>query len=293
VSLYFRLTRVFCFAFFLITASRSNVGKSTLLNAILYGNRSNNNPALPNAKSNIRRGRGPHKTLPDEWKLPKGVKAKTSPKPGETRRITFYELASRRLQEEDDNIIGDSKKRINKPSNNSNTRKLWLADLPGYGFAYVKEEDSAAYSQLVSNYLLRRGKNLKRVLMLLDARHGMKKADVDFLEMLQEQQQQQQQQQRSRRTTTTNRRRLLLPPIQLVLTKCDLVTQKDLARRAVQARQQLSECLRREPSQLPVMLVSARGAGVGLGGILELQKDLASLVPPSQRKTATNLKNVY
>ena len=78
-----------------------------------------------------------------------------------------------------------------------------------------------------------------------------------------------------------------LPPIQIVLTKCDLVTQSDLARRVVIVRQQLSDFLIREPSSLPVMLVSAR-AGVGfnnirreqpLGGVLELQKELASLVP--------------
>lgn len=52
-----------------------------------------------------------------------------------------------------------------------------------------------------------------------------------------------------------------------------------------ETRQQLSETLRREPSQLPIMLVSAR-AGVGFnkivdnraqGGVLELQKELAGL----------------
>jgi hypothetical protein len=52
-------------------------------------------------------------------------------------------------------------------------------------------------------------------------------------------------------------------------------------------REQLSDFLIREPSSLPVMLVSAR-AGIGfnnirketpMGGVLELQKELASLVP--------------
>ena len=78
-----------------------------------------------------------------------------------------------------------------------------------------------------------------------------------------------------------------LPPIQLVLTKCDLVKQADLARRVVLVRQQLSDFLVREPSSLPVMLVSAKpGLGFNnirkeqpLGGVLELQKELAALVP--------------
>lgn len=78
-----------------------------------------------------------------------------------------------------------------------------------------------------------------------------------------------------------------LPPIQIVLTKCDLVKQKDLARRAFLVRQQLSDFLIREPSSLPVMLVCALPGlgfnnvrnGKPLGGILELQRELAALVP--------------
>jgi len=67
-----------------------------------------------------------------------------------------------------------------------------------------------------------------------------------------------------------------LPPIQLVLTKCDLVRQEDLARRVVDVRKQLSDSLRRQPSALPIMLVSAQMEGQG--GVLELQKELAALV---------------
>ena len=71
-----------------------------------------------------------------------------------------------------------------------------------------------------------------------------------------------------------------MPPIQIVLTKADLVRQSDLARRVVQVRQQLSDCLIREPSALPVMLVSAQIEGQA--GVLELQKELASLVPSTK-----------
>ena len=65
--------------------------------------------------------------------------------------------------------------------------------------------------------------------------------------------------------------------------------------RVVHVRQELSDTLRRETSALPVLLVSAR-AGVGFnnvtkrgggfgrarGGVLELQKELAALVPQSK-----------
>ena len=71
--------------------------------------------------------------------------------------------------------------------------------------------------------------------------------------------------------------RASLPPIQIVLTKCDLVNQMDLCRRCSQVREQLADVLHREPSSLSVMFVSARASL--LGGILELQKELAALVP--------------
>ena len=100
-----------------------------------------------------------------------------------------------------------------------------------------------------------------------DFRMQLKKADSDFLESLQAAQ---------RRNNIKS-----LPPLQVVLTKCDLVSQPDLARRMVQTRQQLSVQLQREPSRLPEMLVSSltkKNASSQVGaGILELQRELAAL----------------
>lgn len=86
------------------------------------------------------------------------------------------------------------------------------------------------------------------------------------------------------------------------MTKCDLVKRDDLARRVVMVREQLADVLRRETSSLPVLLVSAR-AGVGFnnmekghtrpkGGVLELQKELAALVPTNKPRRRRNLKKV-
>ena len=96
----------------------------------------------------------------------------------------------------------------------------------------------------------------------------------------------------SSRTPNHRKRLLELPPIQVVLTKCDLCIQDDLARHVVQVREQLSDILRRKPSSLPFMLVSAK-AGLGYnnirdviakGGLMELQRELAALVtyPPKK-----------
>eukprot|EP00586_Coscinodiscus_wailesii_P018663 CAMPEP_0172506892 /NCGR_PEP_ID=MMETSP1066-20121228/199315_1 /TAXON_ID=671091 /ORGANISM="Coscinodiscus wailesii, Strain CCMP2513" /LENGTH=471 /DNA_ID=CAMNT_0013284161 /DNA_START=231 /DNA_END=1647 /DNA_ORIENTATION=+ len=248
---------------------RSNVGKSTLINALLYGNVDNVALHARSKTANSRRRR----LLRSQ--LPRGVKAVTSSRPGTTRDITFYQLSSR---------VRDGDVRRNMG--------LLFTDLPGYGFAYggggdtEDVEDVEEWRELMTHYVRNRGPSLKRVLWLLDARHGFKRADVEFLSQWQS------------RLSSFPKKKAQLPPIQLVLTKCDLVTREDLARRAYCVRMELSDLLVREPSSLPVMMVSAK-PGVGfncvrvdggggttagprkkvMGGILELQRELAALVP--------------
>ncbi len=102
-------------------AGRSNVGKSSLINAIT--------------------GR---KTL-----------ARTSNTPGRTREINFFDLAGR----------------------------LTLVDLPGYGFARVSKADKNRWAELINGYL--RGRVvLRRVCLLIDARHGVMASDRELMAML-------------------------------------------------------------------------------------------------------------
>lgn len=102
-------------------AGRSNVGKSSLVNA-LTGRRS---------------------------------LARTSSSPGHTRQINFFDLGGR----------------------------LMLVDLPGYGFAQVSRSMKETWQDLASAYL--RGRpTLKRVCLLIDARHGVKDADRETMKNL-------------------------------------------------------------------------------------------------------------
>jgi len=99
-------------------AGRSNVGKSSLVNALT--------------------GR---KTV-----------ARVSSKPGHTRQLNFFNLGDR----------------------------LWLVDLPGYGFAQVSKSMKDAWKDLAAAYL--RGRpTLKRVCLLIDSRHGVKKTDEETM----------------------------------------------------------------------------------------------------------------
>jgi GTP-binding protein len=74
--------------------------------------------------------------------------ARTSNTPGRTRQINFFALDGR----------------------------LMLVDLPGYGYAAAAKSAVAAWTRLVQSYLRRRA-SLRRVCLLIDARHGIKEPD--------------------------------------------------------------------------------------------------------------------
>jgi len=102
-------------------AGRSNVGKSSLINALV----------------------GMHKL------------ARASTEPGRTREVNFFDLDG----------------------------KMRLVDLPGYGWAKASKGEVKRFQNLGRDYL--RGRvTLKRVYLLIDARHGLKKVDDEALDAL-------------------------------------------------------------------------------------------------------------
>lgn len=141
---------------------------------------------------------------------------RTSDKPGLTQSINFFRLAS----------------------------KLCLVDLPGYGFAYAKEEVKESWQELVKEYVSTRV-GLDRVCLLVHTKRGMKPLDYELIDLME-------------RSKT---------PYQIVLTKTDLVFPIDVARRAME----IQESLRKNKSVVkPVMMVSSKtGAGIrNLRGVL-------------------------
>lgn len=111
-------------------AGRSNVGKSSLINALLN-----------------RRGL-----------------ARTSNTPGRTQELNFFVP---------DGFSGDG----------DDIPPMALVDMPGYGFAEAPKSQVDAWTKLVFEYL--RGRTtLKRVYVLIDSRHGIKKNDEDVLNLL-------------------------------------------------------------------------------------------------------------
>ena len=60
---------------------------------------------------------------------------------------------------------------------------IWLVDLPGYGFAKVSKQQKKHWNQLINFYLNRRP-TLRRVLLLVDCRHGIKPLDLNIMDIL-------------------------------------------------------------------------------------------------------------
>nr|WP_231379070.1 ribosome biogenesis GTP-binding protein YihA/YsxC [Brevundimonas sp. BAL450] len=83
--------------------------------------------------------------------------ARASNEPGRTREVNFFDLDG----------------------------KMRLVDLPGYGWAKASRGEVKRFQNLGRDYL--RGRvTLKRVYLLIDSRHGLKKVDDEALDALDE-----------------------------------------------------------------------------------------------------------
>jgi GTP-binding protein len=156
-------------------AGRSNVGKSSLINAVA-------------GRTHL---------------------ARASNEPGRTREVNFFLLDDR----------------------------IRLVDLPGYGFARASKTTTKDFQNLGRAYL--RGRvNLKRVYLLIDARHGLKKVDDEALDALD----------------------LAAVSYQIVLTKADKLKPAEVDKVVAQTLKAIA----RRPAAFPRVAATSSEKGTGL-----------------------------
>jgi GTP-binding protein len=158
-------------------AGRSNVGKSSLLNALTNRN---------------------------------GL-ARTSNTPGRTQELNFFDVGI--------------------------PLRFRLVDMPGYGFAKAPKDVVKVWRRLVNDYL--RGRQaLKRALLLVDSRHGLKEIDLEVMKMLDD----------------------AAVSYHLVLTKADKVKASELD--SVLAA--IAEAARKHPAAHPEIIATSAEKGMGI-----------------------------
>lgn len=136
----------------------------------------------------------------------------------------------------------------------SSSNLINFVDLPGYGFSFADQGRSAVWMQMVKEYLTKR-KSLKRCFVLIDARQPIKPSDESTMRFLEE----------------------VGATFQVILTKSDLVTIDDLAKRVQLVSQTIKD---RFPKAIPeVIAVSAKNRA----GLAVLRKRLISLFNPEQK----------
>jgi len=168
-------------------AGRSNVGKSTLINAITG-----------------------HVAL-----------ARVAQAPGRTRQLNFFQVGEGRLS---------------------------IVDMPGYGYAEAPKAVKRDWQGLMFRYL--RGRpNLRRVLLLMDARIEDKPADHTIMGILDK----------------------AAVAFQIVLTKADKMKPETLARK----HEAIIAIARKHPAALNDVIVTSSETGLG---IAELRASIAALV---------------
>jgi GTP-binding protein len=170
-------------------AGRSNVGKSSLINALLSR---------------------------------KGL-ARTSNTPGRTQELNYFVP---------DGYSGEA----------GDLPPVALVDMPGYGYAKAPKETVEKWTRLVLDYL--RGRvTLKRVYVLIDARHGIKKNDEEVFDLLDK----------------------AAVSYQVVLTKTDKIKPPAVRR----LTDETLEKIRRRPAAYPEVVATSSETGEGLPALRE------------------------
>jgi GTP-binding protein len=140
--------------------------------------------------------------------------ARTSNTPGRTQELNFFDVGE--------------------------PLRFRLVDMPGYGFAKAPKDVMRKWRYLINDYLRGRAA-LKRALLLVDSRHGLKEVDREVMKMLDD----------------------AAVGYRLVLTKADKVKASELSE--VEAR--TAEEARKHPAAHPEIIATSSEKGMGMDAL--------------------------
>ena len=144
----------------------------------------------------------------------RGGLARTSNTPGRTQELNIFE--------------------VGEPV------RLRLVDMPGYGFAKAPKDVARKWRFLVNDYL--RGRQaLKRTLLLIDSRHGIKDVDREVMKMLDD----------------------AAVSYRVILTKADKIKASDLA----EVQRGTEEEARKRPAAHPEVIATSSEKGLGMDAL--------------------------
>jgi GTP-binding protein len=126
---------------------------------------------------------------------------------------------------------------------------FYLVDMPGYGYARASKAAVKGWTRLMQDYLKGR-RELKRVFLLIDARHGLKESDQKILTLMDE----------------------AAVSYQGVLTKADKPKAAELAAIELKVAAELAK----RPAAYPQLIATSARSGAG---IPELRAAIAALAP--------------
>lgn len=144
--------------------------------------------------------------------------ARTSNTPGRTQQLNYFVPSGFEGTQED-------------------LPPIALVDMPGYGYAKAPKTEVEKWTKLVFDYL--RGRStLKRVYLLIDSRHGIKKNDEEVMKLLD--------------TAAVS--------YQIILTKADKIKASDLEALQVQVIGQIGK----HPAAYPEIIATSSEKGLGM-----------------------------
>ncbi len=100
---------------------------------------------------------------------------KISKEPGKTKEINFFSAV----------LTYSNVQKQENPTGRRN-KDVYLVDLPGYGYAKISQKQREKMRKMILWYFISGEPNLKKVVLIIDVKAGLKEFDLEMIDVLKE-----------------------------------------------------------------------------------------------------------